>query len=228
MRPNTSPETRLSSEAEQGDTVNSSSIDNFRDALENVLKHAGLPGIRVHDLRHTLAANFMMSGGNILSLQKILGHSTMQMTMRSAHLAPEFLHKEMEKHYLGHTREEKISPLESASQVQNGSDNFGKIDSKSEKFGHKMGAVSINENNPQKEKSSNPLISLVPGEGIEPSRSQAPGDFKSPTSSIPSPGHYENLNKLRVVRSPSGSQVAEILTQPQEHSKLQSRTGSSL
>ena len=70
--------------------------------------------------------------------------------------------------------------------------------------------------------------SRMPREGIEPSRSQAPGDFKSPTSTIPSPGHYENLNKLRVVRSPSGSQVAEILTQPQEHSKLQSRTGSSL
>jgi len=32
-----------------------------------------------------------MNGGNILTLQKILGHSTIIMTMRYAHLAPEHL-----------------------------------------------------------------------------------------------------------------------------------------
>ena len=30
-----------------------------------------------------------MNGGNILELQKLLGHSTLTMTMRYAHLAPE-------------------------------------------------------------------------------------------------------------------------------------------
>lgn len=33
----------------------------------------------------------MMNGGNILALQKILGHSTLNMTMKYAHLAPEHL-----------------------------------------------------------------------------------------------------------------------------------------
>jgi site-specific recombinase XerD len=33
----------------------------------------------------------MMNGGNILALQKILGHSTLTMTMRYAHLAPDHL-----------------------------------------------------------------------------------------------------------------------------------------
>lgn len=33
----------------------------------------------------------MMNGGNLLTLNKILGHQTIQMTMRYAHLAPEHL-----------------------------------------------------------------------------------------------------------------------------------------
>lgn len=33
----------------------------------------------------------MMNGGNILTLQKILGHSSVTVTMRYAHLAPDHL-----------------------------------------------------------------------------------------------------------------------------------------
>jgi integrase len=33
----------------------------------------------------------MMNGGNIYDLQKILGHSSLEMTQRYAHLAPEHL-----------------------------------------------------------------------------------------------------------------------------------------
>ncbi|MEO1829459.1 MAG: tyrosine-type recombinase/integrase [Pseudomonas sp.] len=45
-------------------------------------------GQAVHVLRHTFASHFMLNGGNILTLQKILGHSTVVVTMRYAHLAP--------------------------------------------------------------------------------------------------------------------------------------------
>ena len=48
-------------------------------------------GQLTHVLRHTFAAHFMMAGGNILALQKILGHHDIKMTMRYAHLAPEHL-----------------------------------------------------------------------------------------------------------------------------------------
>lgn len=52
----------------------------------------GLPdGQAVHVLRHTFASHFMMNGGNILTLQKILGHSNIQQTMAYAHLAPDYL-----------------------------------------------------------------------------------------------------------------------------------------
>ncbi len=44
-----------------------------------------------HALRHTFASHFIQNGGNILTLQKILGHSSLAMTMRYAHLAPEHL-----------------------------------------------------------------------------------------------------------------------------------------
>ncbi|WP_046079111.1 phage integrase [Halomonas sp. HG01] len=48
-------------------------------------------GQRTHVLRHTFASHFMMNGGNLLTLQKILGHQSIQMTMRYAHLSPDHL-----------------------------------------------------------------------------------------------------------------------------------------
>ena len=48
-------------------------------------------GQAVHVLRHTFAAHFMMKGGNILALQKIMGHSNLQQTLTYAHLAPDYL-----------------------------------------------------------------------------------------------------------------------------------------
>ncbi|MBI0278505.1 tyrosine-type recombinase/integrase [Hafnia alvei] len=48
-------------------------------------------GQAVHVLRHTFASHFMMNGGNILALQKILGHANIQQTMTYAHFAPDYL-----------------------------------------------------------------------------------------------------------------------------------------
>jgi site-specific recombinase XerD len=42
-------------------------------------------------MRHTFASHFKINGGNILALQKILGHSSLAMTMRYAHLSPDHL-----------------------------------------------------------------------------------------------------------------------------------------
>lgn len=44
-----------------------------------------------HILRHTFASHFVMNGGSILVLQKILGHVDIKETMRYAHLSPDHL-----------------------------------------------------------------------------------------------------------------------------------------
>ncbi|CNH31122.1 integrase [Yersinia thracica] len=46
-------------------------------------------GQTVHILRHTFTTHFIMNGGNIITLQRIPGHSTIQQTMASAHYAPD-------------------------------------------------------------------------------------------------------------------------------------------
>lgn len=66
------------------------SIKAFRRALGK--SGIELPkGQATHVLRHSFASHFMINGGNILTLQKIMGHSTIIMTMRYAHLAPDHL-----------------------------------------------------------------------------------------------------------------------------------------
>lgn len=48
-------------------------------------------GQAVHALRHTFATHFMMNGGNIITLQRILGHASIQQTMTYAHFSPDYL-----------------------------------------------------------------------------------------------------------------------------------------
>ena len=44
-----------------------------------------------HVLRHSFASHFIMNGGNILALQKLLGHSDIKITMRYSHLSPDYM-----------------------------------------------------------------------------------------------------------------------------------------
>ena len=45
--------------------------------------------ITFHGLRHTFASHWVMHGGDLFKLQKLLGHSTIEMTLRYSHLAPD-------------------------------------------------------------------------------------------------------------------------------------------
>ncbi|MCQ8105532.1 tyrosine-type recombinase/integrase [Methylomonas sp. SURF-2] len=72
------------------DRIFTNCIGSFRRAA----KHTSIDfpqGQKTHILRHSFASHFVMNGGNILSLQKILGHADISMTMRYAHLAPDHL-----------------------------------------------------------------------------------------------------------------------------------------
>ncbi|WP_051786326.1 phage integrase [Endozoicomonas numazuensis] len=61
-------------------------------AFGRALKASGIElprGQRSHVLRHTFASHFMMNKGNILVLQRILGHSDLKMTMKYAKFDPD-------------------------------------------------------------------------------------------------------------------------------------------
>jgi len=61
--------------------------------LWRACKKAGLRQIGWHALRHTFASHLVMRGASIKAVQELLGHSSIQMTMRYAHLAPEVVNE---------------------------------------------------------------------------------------------------------------------------------------
>ena len=52
---------------------------------------AGLPEVRMHDLRHSYASALVNGGRSLYEVQTLLGHSTSTMTQRYAHLSNESL-----------------------------------------------------------------------------------------------------------------------------------------
>lgn len=74
-------------------------------SFRKAIKRSGLtlpPGQLSHVLRHTFASHFMMGGGNLVTLQRLLGHSDIKMTMRYAHLAPQYLQDAIKLNPAGH------------------------------------------------------------------------------------------------------------------------------
>jgi integrase len=79
----------------EGLVFGTTSWDAFRKHWERAVKAAKLAKLdaplRFHDLRHTFASWAMQEGATLPELQKLLGHATLAMTMRYAHLAPKHL-----------------------------------------------------------------------------------------------------------------------------------------
>lgn len=63
-------------------------IGQLHERLWGACRRAGLREIRWHDLRHSFASQLAMAGVPLRQVQEWLGHSTVTMTMRYAHLAP--------------------------------------------------------------------------------------------------------------------------------------------
>ena len=73
----------------QGDLV----ADHFR----CILRKAGITGASWHTLRHSGASRRLLAGVDIVTVSKILGHSTIQTTMRYLHLVQSHLHEAINK-----------------------------------------------------------------------------------------------------------------------------------
>jgi len=66
-------------------------------AFKGACRRAGIKGLRFHDLRHTAASRMIEAGVDLVTVSKILGHASIQMTMRYAHPTAESMRRAVQK-----------------------------------------------------------------------------------------------------------------------------------
>lgn len=62
-------------------------LNDLRHPWHRIRTRAGLPGVRLHDLRHSFASRALALGEGLPMIGKLLGHTQVQTTARYAHLA---------------------------------------------------------------------------------------------------------------------------------------------
>ena len=72
---------------------------NVRKSFDTALKKCGIIDFKFHDLRHTFASQLVMMGIDIKTVQELMGHKTIEMTLRYSHLSPD--HKKKAVDILG-------------------------------------------------------------------------------------------------------------------------------
>ena len=68
-------------------------LSSLQHTWDIVRRHAGLPDVRLHDLRHSFASRALALGESLPMIGKLLGHSRMESTARYAHLARSAVHE---------------------------------------------------------------------------------------------------------------------------------------
>jgi len=63
-------------------------FENVHRSFVSACKRANIRDFRFHDLRHTFASQLIMAGIDVTTVRELLGHKTLTMTLRYAHLAP--------------------------------------------------------------------------------------------------------------------------------------------
>ena len=67
-------------------------LENGRHWFDDAALQAGIKNFRWHDLRHTFASRLRMKGAPLEDIADLLGHKSLTMTRRYAHLGPNKLH----------------------------------------------------------------------------------------------------------------------------------------
>ncbi len=80
--------------------------------FKRVLRRAGIVDASWHTLRHTGASRRLMAGVDIVTVSKILGHTTIQTTMRYAHLVKSHVEDAINRGSLEESGKERIPELE--------------------------------------------------------------------------------------------------------------------
>ncbi|MCK4351862.1 site-specific integrase [candidate division WOR-3 bacterium] len=65
--------------------------------FQNAIKRARIKDFTFHDLRHTFASHLVMERCNLRTVQQLLGHKSLNMTMRYAHLSRAHLQEAVQK-----------------------------------------------------------------------------------------------------------------------------------
>ena len=66
-------------------------IKDVKNSFRTALKEAKIENFRFQDLRHCCASWLMMNGADLNDVRQILGHKSIAMTLRYAHLSPGYL-----------------------------------------------------------------------------------------------------------------------------------------
>jgi len=59
-----------------------------RRGFESTLRRAGLPRIRIHDMRHSFISNLVAAGVDLHTVKELAGHKDIRTTLNYSHLAP--------------------------------------------------------------------------------------------------------------------------------------------
>lgn len=87
------------------DKVTGKPLQDVKRSFSTACRQAGIRDFHFHDLRHTFASHLVMNGVDITTVSRLLGHKSLTMTLRYAHLAPKHLKDAV--NMLNLTREEK-------------------------------------------------------------------------------------------------------------------------